>query len=159
MSDSPQYWIIVSSLTNHHITRDRGFDLQGLKSRQRKKLELVHPGDKFIYYTTGVKKFAGITTVTGAGFEDHAPIWKSGDKKKQDDYPYRFPIALDIWLDDDEMVDAEAMARQMTYTKKWPEKNWTLAFQGNVHQIEEPDYLFLRHEIVAAREAGSNPPE
>lgn len=150
MADQPQYWIIVSSLGNHHITRDRGFDLQGLKSRQRKKLELVQPGDKFIYYTTAVKKFAGITTVTGNGFEDHTPIWKSGEKKKQDDYPFRFPIELDIWLDDDKMIDAEEMARQMTYTKKWPEKNWTLAFQGNVHKIEEADYLLLRNAIEAA---------
>lgn len=150
MADQPQYWIIVSSLGNHHITRDRGFDLQGLKSRQRKKLELVQPGDKFIYYTTAVKKFAGITTVTGNGLEDHTPIWKSGEKKKQDDYPFRFPIELDIWLDDDKMIDAEEMARQMTYTKKWPEKNWTLAFQGNVHKIEEADYLLLRNAIEAA---------
>ena len=58
MATEPQYWIIVSSLDNHHITRDRGFDLQGLKSRQRKKLELVRPGDKFIYYVTGLKKIA-----------------------------------------------------------------------------------------------------
>ncbi|MCA9834237.1 MAG: EVE domain-containing protein [Thermomicrobiales bacterium] len=151
MTDQPQYWIIVSSLGNHHITRDRGFDLQGLKSRQRKKLELVQPGDKFIYYTTAVKKFAGITTVTGNGFEDHTPIWKSGEKKKQDDYPYRFPIELDIWLDDDQMIDAQEMARQMTYTKKWPEQNWTLAFQGNVHKIEEADYLLLRNAIEAAK--------
>lgn len=151
MATEPQYWIIVSSLSNHHITRDRGFDLQGLKTRQRKKLELVQPGDKFIYYCTGVKKFAGITTVTANGFEDHTPIWKSGEKKKVDDYPFRFPIELDIWLDDEQLIDAEEMARQMTYTKKWPEKNWTLAFQGNVHKIEESDYLLLRNAIEAAK--------
>jgi hypothetical protein len=134
MAEETQYWIVVSSLTNHHITRDRGFDLQGLKSRQRKKL-------------------AGITTVTAEGFEDHSPIWKSGAGKKQDDYPYRFPIELDVWLDDDQMVEAEEMARQMTYTKKWPEQHWTLAFQGNVHKIEESDYLVLRSAIEAAKEA------
>lgn len=151
MAQEPQYWIIVSSLSNHHITRDRGFDLQGLKNRQRKKLELVHPGDKFIYYVTGLKKIAGITTVTAEGFEDHSPIWKSGEGKKQDDYPYRFPIELDIWLEDDEFVDAQEMARQMNYTKKWPEQHWTLAFQGNVHKIEESDYLILRKAIEDAK--------
>lgn len=150
MSTETQYWIIVSSLENHHITRDRGFDLQGLKTRQRKKLEYVNPGDKFIYYTTGVKKFAGITTVTDKGFEDHSPIWKSGKGKKQDDYPYRFPIELDIWLDDDEMIDVEPIALKMEHTKRWP-NNWHLAFQGNVHKIEEADYLLIRKEIEAAK--------
>lgn len=150
MSTETQYWIIVSSLDNHHITRDRGFDLQGLKTRQRKKLEYVNPGDKFIYYTTGVKKFAGITTVIDEGFEDHSPVWKSGAGKKQDDYPYRFPIEKDIWLDDDKMIDVEPIALKMTHTKRWPEKHWHLAFQGNVHKIEEADYLLIRKEIEAA---------
>lgn len=153
MSTEPQYWIIVSSLDNHHITRDRGFDLQGLKQRQRKKLEYVKPGDKFIYYTTAIKKFAGITTVVDQGFEDHSPIWKSGAGKKQDDYPYRFPIEKDIWLDDDEMIDVEPIALKMTHTKRWPEKHWHLAFQGNVHKIEEADYLLIRKEIEAAKKS------
>lgn len=150
MSEKPQYWIIVSSLDNHHITRDRGFDLQGLKSRQRRKIELVNPGDKFVYYTTGLKKFAGITTVTGEGFEDHSPIWKSGPNKKQDDYPIRFPIEKDIWLDDEDMIDVEPIALKMEHTKRWPEKNWHLAFQGNAHKIEEADYLLIRKAVEKA---------
>lgn len=28
----------------------------------------------------------------------------------------------------------------MTYVAKWPEKNWTLAFQGNVHTIDDDDF-------------------
>lgn len=151
MSESQQQcWILVSSLENFHITRDHGFTVQGMKSRHRKKLEMVRTGDKFLYYCTGVKKFAGITTVTGEGFEDHEIIWKSGNKKKVDDYPFRWPIELDIALNDDQLVDAEPLARAMTYTKRWPEKNWTLAFQGNVHQIDASDYDLIRTAIEEA---------
>jgi hypothetical protein len=38
----------------------------------------------------------------------------------------------------------------MTYVAKWPEANWTLAFQGNLHEIGEDDYRLIRDAIVSA---------
>ncbi|HWV36228.1 MAG TPA: EVE domain-containing protein [Thermomicrobiales bacterium] len=146
MADGRQYWILVSSLDNWHTTAERGFTVQGIKSRHRKKAEQMKPGDKFVYYCTGVKSFAGITTVTSEYFEDHTKIWDSG-RKKDEDYPYRFEIEADLALDDDDLVPAEPLARQMTYASKWPAEHWTLAFQGNVHPIPESDYELIRHEI------------
>jgi predicted RNA-binding protein len=152
-ADSPErnYWIIVSSLENWHATVEHDFTVQGIKSRRRKSTESMHPGDKFIYYCTGVKSFAGITTVTSDVFEDHTPIWKSGNKKKaEEDYPYRFEIEKDLALTDDQLVPAEPIARQMIYAQKWPAEHWTLAFQGNVHNIPEEDYELIRGEIEKA---------
>ena len=34
-------------------------------------------------------------------------------------------------------IPAEPVAREMAYVAKWPAANWTLAFQGNVHEIGE----------------------
>ena len=42
----------------------------------------------------------------------------------------------------------------MQYAAKWPEKNWTLAFQGNVHEIGAEDYQLIRKAIEAAALAG-----
>ena len=150
----PQYWILVSSLENWHKTAEHGFTVQGVKSRHRKKADQMRPGDKFIYYCTGVKSFAGITTVQSTVFEDHSPIWLSGNKKKkEEDYPYRFEIKADLALEDDDLVPAEPLARQMIYASKWPAEHWTLAFQGNVHNIPEEDYQIIRAEIEKAAEA------
>lgn len=151
MDTGRNYWIIVSSLENFHITAEHDFTVQGMKSRHRKKAEQMVPGDKFIYYCTGVKSFAGITTVTSEFYEDHTPIWKSGNKKKQDeDYPYRVKIEKDLALTDEQLVPAEPLARQMTYASKWPAANWTLAFQGNVHNVPEEDYMLIREAIEQA---------
>lgn len=148
MAESPQYWILVSSLDNWHITAEKGFTVQGIKSRHRKKAEQMKPGDKFVYYCTGVKAFAGITTVKSEYYEDHTPIWESGNKKKKEEfYPFRFEIEGDLALEDDDLVPAEPIARQMTYATKWPAEHWTLAFQGNVHNIPEEDYKLIRSEI------------
>lgn len=150
------YWIVVGSPDNFERTAEHGFTIQGLKSRHRKKAERMQPGDKIAYYVTGRKAFGGIVTIESTYFEDHEPIWKSSDAKKAaEDYPFRVRISPDIVLPLEEAIPAEPVARQMTYVAKWPANNWTLAFQGNVHEIGEDDYQRIRQAIEAAAAAGT----
>lgn len=145
------YWIIVGSPENFAVTREHGFTIQGIKSRHRKKAEQMRPGDKFVYYVTGFKGFGATATVTSEYVEDHTVIWKSGNKKKQDeDYPYRVGIEPDIVLPAGELVPAEPLARVMAYAQKWPAENWTLAFQGNVHKIDQGDYELISTALADA---------
>ena len=144
-------WIIVGSPDNFAATRSLGFTIQGIKSRHRKKAETMKPGDRIVWYITGVKAFAGYATITSAYYEDHTPIWKSRDPKKDaEDYPYRVKIQPDLVLDDDEFIPAEPVARQMTYVAKWPAANWTLAFQGNVHKIDDDDFALIATALLDA---------
>ena len=147
---TPNYWIVVGSPENFRRTAVRGFTVQGFKARHRKKAERMAPGDKLVWYVTGRKVFAGVATVTSACFEDHTPIWRSSDPKKAaEDYPFRVRIAPDVVLDEAEAVPAEGIARRMAYVAKWPAANWTLAFQGNVHEIGEGDYRLIREAVEA----------
>jgi predicted RNA-binding protein len=146
-----RHWIVVSSVDNWRRTGERGFTIQGLKSRHRKKAEQMQPGDKIVYYVTGRKAFAGIATITSPYFEDSEPIWVSGNAKKAgEEYPFRVRIEPDLALADEAFVPAEGIARQMVYASKWPAEHWTLAFQGNVHLIPEDDYRLIRAAIEAA---------
>ena len=104
-STEPTYWIIVGSPDNFERTRELGFTVQGMKSRHRKKAERLKPGDKIVWYLTGVKAFGGVATVTSTYFEAHDRIWQSGDPKKDaEDYPFRFNIEPDVVLDKPEWV-------------------------------------------------------
>ena len=153
---APNYWIVVGSPENFARTAEHGFTVQGLKSRHRKKAERMKPGDKIVYYLTGRKAFGGIATIQSPYYESHERIWESGDPKKAaEDYPFRVNIAPDMILPVDGAVPAEPIARQMAYVAKWPAANWTLAFQGNVHEIGEADYLFIREGIEAAAPVGA----
>ena len=152
----PSYWIIVGSLENFRRTAELGFTVQGIKSRHRKKAERMAPGDKIVYYLTGLKVFAGIATIESAFSEDHDRIWASGDPKKAvEDYPFRVRIGVDVVLPEDDFVPAEETARRMAYVAKWPAANWTLAFQGNVHLIGEDDYVLIREAIADRVPAGA----
>jgi hypothetical protein len=148
----PNYWIIVGSPDNFARTRELDFTVQGIKSRHRKKAEKMQPGDKIVYYVTGLKAFAGIATITSPYFEAHDVIWSSADPKKgAEDYPYRVGIEPDVILEEGSYVDAEPIARQMEYARKWPAENWTLAFQGNVHNIGEGDFRLIEQAIAERR--------
>ncbi|MBA3378851.1 MAG: EVE domain-containing protein [Chloroflexia bacterium] len=146
-----KHWIVVSSVDNWQKTKDLGFTIQGLKSRHRKKAEQMRPGDKIVYYCTGVKAFAGVSTITSEYFESDELIWSSSNAKRAgEQYPFRVKIEGDLALDNEDFVSAEPLARQMTYAKTWPAEHWTLAFQGNVHLVPEEDYVLIRRAIENA---------
>jgi predicted RNA-binding protein len=142
---------VYISYPNFERTRALGFTMHGLKSTRRKMAAGIKPGDRLIFYLTGMKQFAGIARVTSEMFEDHMPIWSS-PKKPAEDYPYRVRIEPEIVLNPDAYVDARPLAERMTYTRKWPRENWTLAFQGNLHRIPPEDYDLI---AGALREAAA----
>ena len=159
MTDSalPTYWIIVGSPDNFVRTADHGFTVQGFKSRHRKKAERMKPGDKIVYYLTGRKAFGGIVTIDSPYFESHERIWESGDPKKAaEDYPFRVRISPDVVFSVMDAIPAEPIAREMSYVAKWPAANWTLAFQGNVHEINEDDFRLIRDAMAAAVPVGAS---
>lgn len=145
----PQYWLLVSGIANFRASRELGFSQQGIKSRHRRKAERMGPGDKLIFYVTGLKAIAGIVSVTSSSFESHERIWSSANPKKDaEDYPFRVFTEPDLILPEAAFIPAEPLAMAMEYTKRWPAKNWTLAFQGNVHNLPVGDYALIRAAVL-----------
>ena len=157
-TDAPgrNFWIVVGSPDHFRRTAEVGFTVQGLKSRHRKKAERMAPGDKIVYYVTGRKAFAAIATIKSPYFESHERIWTSNDPMKAaEDYPFRVRIEPDVVLEEEAFAPAEPLARRMTHAAKWPAENWTLAFQGNVHQIDEADFRLIRDAIEERAAVGA----
>src|SRR4030042_327214 len=82
------YWMVVGSPENFGIAHGRGFDIFGFKSSRRREASQMKPGDKLVFYLTGVMKLAGIAAVQSPYFEDHTPVWRSA-KKAGEDFPFR----------------------------------------------------------------------
>ena len=146
------YWIVVCSEENMRIAQARGFDIFGFKSTRSRQAAQIKPGDKLIFYLTGIMKFGGLATVTSDSFEDHGPLFKS--KKPSEDYPFRVRTQADVILAVEQYLDVREIAPQLQYPKKWPPEHWRLAFQGNLHQIPEEDYeliVSLTRQAVAVR--------
>jgi len=151
---SPTRWLLVSSPENFEVSRTRGFDIAGMKSRHRKKAETVKAGDTVLFYCVGIKAIAGLAEVTGPFFEDHSHIWDS--RKQGEEYPFRFPIKpVAMIAERDDFVTVEDYVDALEYPKRWPRANWTLAFQGNVHKLGEADYELLAGAVRQAAATGA----
>lgn len=133
------------------IAEARGFDIFGFKSTRRREVSRMRPGDKLIFYLTGIMKFGGIAEVTSEYFEDHSLVFKS--KKPSEDYPFRVKVRPVIVLSPEQYLDVREIAPGLEYTKKWPAEHWRLAFQGNLHEVPESDYE--RIEALMRQAAGS----
>ena len=146
-----QYWMLVSSPENFRRTKEHGFTLQGVKTRHRKRVESMRPGDRLLYYITGRMSFAGAVTLTSPMFEDHQPIWRTA--RREEDYPWRIRIRPDSVLEEPDWVTAKDLAYRLEYVRKWPPEHWTLAFQGHLHQLPQKDFKLIEDEFRRARAA------
>ena len=139
------HWLLVSSPDNFETSRARGFDVAGMKTRWRKAAGEVQSGDTVFFYLTGLKAIGGEAMVTGSAYEDCEKIWES--TKKDEVYPHRFPIKILKARDNGKYLEVQSFLDHYEYAKRWPEKNWTLAFQGNVHRLSESDYQLI-HDLL-----------
>ena len=123
------------------IAEARGFDVFGFKSTRRREATGMKPGDKLIFYLTKIMKFGGLAEVASEYFEDSSPVFKA--KKPGETYPFRVRVRPEIVLEPGQYLDVKEIAPRLAYTKKWPAEHWRLAFQGNLHQVPQPDYELI----------------
>jgi predicted RNA-binding protein len=149
-SPTTRTWILTGSLENFRVNAERGFDLIGLKERRRRQAQEFEPGDEVVFYVTGVQAFGAIARVRSHMFEDRAPVWPPGTKRKPEAYPWRVEAEPVIVLEEDDFVPAEELAAELEHVRKWPAEHWQLAFQGQLRTVGEADARILREHIDAA---------
>ena len=146
-------WIVVGSPENFEIARERGFDMFGYKSSRRRETAEMKPGDKLIFYLTGIMKFGGVADIASEVYEDRTPVFRS-EKKAAEDYPFRTKTKPDRILDKDQFLDVKEFATRLEMTRRRGE-HWRLAFQGNLHKINDEDYKEISDAVDAARKVAA----
>lgn len=141
-------WILTGSPENYTATAERGFTVIGLKERNRNRAFEIEPGDRIVLYLTTVKAFAASVRVEAELYEDRQPVWP-GKPGKPDPYPWRFPTSPELVLDESDWIEAESLADRLEHVRKWPREHWTLAFQGQIRPISDPDARVLLDRMAA----------
>jgi len=147
-------WVLTGSLDNFRATRERGFRVIGAKEGRRGMAEQIGPGDRIVFYVTGVQAFGGIVRVTGEMYEDREKIWP-GKPGKADPYPWRFDTQPELVLDEEHFVPAVELAGQLEHVRKWPAEHWHLAFQGQLRSVSEGDAELLERRLGEAAPAAA----
>jgi predicted RNA-binding protein len=135
-------WVLTGSLANFRVTRKHGFSVIGAKEGRRRMAEQIVPGDRIVFYVTGLQAFGGIVRVTGEMYEDRLRIWP-GKPSKPDPYPWRFETEPEVVLEEDEFVPAVDLAAELEHVRKWPAEHWQLAFQGQLRAVSDADARLL----------------
>jgi predicted RNA-binding protein len=139
-------WILTGSLPNFRATREHGFSVIGAKEGRRRMAEQIEPGDRIVFYITGLQAFGGIVRVTGEMYEDRSKIWP-GKPSMADPYPWRFETEPEAVLEEDEFVPAVDLAGELEHVRKWPAAHWQLAFQGQLRTVSAADARLLDRRI------------
>jgi hypothetical protein len=144
-------WLIISSEQNLEITSNLGYTVQGLKKRHRKKAFHMEPNDAFFFYITGIQKLAAMVRLESFVNEAEDKIWVNLGKDPEECYPWRFDIKPEIILEKSDWMLMEDFSKRLLHFKKWPEKNWRLGLQGQVHALREEDTLTLEQAFKLAK--------
>ena len=71
------YWMIVTDKNNFNITKEKGFSIQGIDFRNRRKAVRMTENDRVLYYVKESRSFSAAVTVTSECFEDDSKIWEN----------------------------------------------------------------------------------
>ena len=130
------YWMLVTTQENLDITRARGFSMQGVDTKNRKK--------------------AATATVTSDSFEDDERIWKHHREKET--FPHRVELNADVVLEQSNYIDGYQVGPTLEYVKKWPPHLWPHAFFGMLHIIPQRDFNYIEGELRRANGEAPTPP-
>ncbi|MDP7232314.1 MAG: EVE domain-containing protein [SAR202 cluster bacterium] len=139
------YWMIVTDKNNFSITEEKGFSIQGIDFRNRRKAVRMTENDRVLYYIKESRSFSATVTVTSDCFEDDSKIWENNNSDEK--FPFRVNIEPNVVLKPEKFLDALQIAPTMEYIKKWPPESWYMAFYGMLHILSQRDFHFIENEM------------
>ena len=148
-----QPWIVVGSAENFELLRERNFDLCAFKASRRKQSGAMRPGDRIVFYLTGVVQFGGIVEVTDEMFEDTSDIGLRSAGKPGEDYPFRIATKPVVIPEPGDYIEVREITDLLDKTRKLGPKKLGMAFRGNLHRITDPDYAQIEtlfNDLVTA---------
>jgi predicted RNA-binding protein len=148
-----QPWIVVGSPENFEVLRERGFDLAAFKSSRRRESSEMQPGDRLVYYLTGVVQFGGVVEVTGEADEDGSDIGLHSEGKPDETFPFRIPTKPVVIPEPGDYVDVREITDLLDKTRKLGPKKLGMAFRGNLHKISQPDYETIERLLTERAKA------
>ncbi len=137
--------MVVQSLQNFEVSKDLGFTLHGLKSRQRRRAQRMEPNDRVLFYVSDLKKWTVTASITSKYFEDRNRLWETHDGREE--FPFRVKLTPSIVLDEEDYIDALSLAPTLEYLKKWPPDKWPLAFFETLHLLPQRDFRLIESEM------------
>lgn len=129
-----RYWLDVFSEETWAEFEAAGSSTSGFPAKQWSKVKDLKAGDVFIGYILGKKVFHAVMKITGEPRQDMSPIWKN------ETYPSRIPVSVDIALQPSDGVPIESLKEKLSWFRdlKHPSA-WTYRLFQSPYNISPED--------------------
>ena len=103
------YWLDLFTGTTWQEFQDAGANVSGFREHNWKRARNIRPGDIFLCYMVGVKRWVGLLEVTGDRFRDESPIWG------EEVFPVRFRVKPLVMLPPEHGVPMEELKGKLSF--------------------------------------------
>lgn len=86
------YWLDLFTVQTYEEFQKAGAKVSGFRERQWNRCQRLQPGDKLLCYLTGISRWVGVLTATGAAYRSDDRIWE------MEVFPVRLPVAAEVLL-------------------------------------------------------------
>jgi len=103
------YWLDLFTGTTWQEFQDAGSDVTGFRDRRWRGAARIQPGDIFLCYMVGVKRWVGLLEVTSERFRDESVIFK------EEKFPVRFRVKPLVILSPENGVPMEQLRGELSF--------------------------------------------
>jgi len=143
------YWLDLFTGITWEEFQKAGAKISGFREHHRKRACRIRPGDIFLCYLTGVKRWVGLLEVAGEIFEDASPIWA------EEVFPIRFAVKPLVMLKAEHGVPMEEFKGKLSFfPADAAPGSWSGLVRGSPTKYHTADGAAL---ALAIHAAASNP--
>jgi hypothetical protein len=103
------YWLDLFTGTTWKEFQAAGARVTGFREKNWKRAANIRPGDIFLCYLVGVKRWVGLLEVKGARYRDETPIFG------EETFPVRFPVKPLVLLSPEHGVPMETLRGKLSF--------------------------------------------
>ncbi len=143
------YWLDLFTGTTWQEFQAAGSNVSGFREHNWKRASTIKPGDIFLCYLVGVKRWVGLLEVTGERYKDVSPIFN------EETFPVRFPVKPLVLLTPEQGVPMESFQGKLSfYPISTTSGQWTGHVRSSPTKYDPSDGQIL---AAAIREAKKHP--
>src|SRR6476646_4217712 len=128
------YWLDLFTGTTWNEFQKAGSKLSGFREHNWNRAKGIKPGDIFLCYLVGVKRWVGLLEVASERFRDESPIFG------EDTFPVRFKVKPLALLTPEQGVPMESLAGKLTfYSANATARHWSGLVRGSPTRYKPED--------------------
>jgi hypothetical protein len=142
------YWLDLFTGTTWQEFQAAGSKVTGFRTFRWKRAADIKPGDIFLCYLVGVKRWVGLLEVAGPRYRDESPIFS------EEIFPVRFPVKPLVLLPPEQGVPMESLRGKLSFYGPHSGAAWSGHVRGSPTRYGAADGEAI---AAAVRNAQANP--